>query len=367
MNSLHLVRRIVSSDLNELTTGYDLEHFKSMSSLMEQNIVIFQAKDKKNHKITFNNLTIYLVPNTFSLLTFPFKIKKSFDIIIGQNPFLGGFIAIMVGKFLRKPVIISIHGYEFTVGRIQNSLKKIVCLNATKIRANSKIVKKTICSWGINKDKITIIEDRVNCDHFNPNIDGLEIRKQLGIKKKMIISIGSLIEIKGFHTLLNAAKIVCKIEKDIIFVIIGEGPLKIKLIELAKKNGIEKNVIFTGFVPYKKTPQFFAASDIFVHPSNVESMGRVILEAEASGKPVIATNIGGIPEAVNEHSAILVPSKNPEILAKGILNLLKNETLSKKMGQEGRKLAVTEFEFWKQEEKLVSYYKKVLNEFRSLN
>ena len=367
MKVLHLVRRFVSHDLNELTTGYDLEHFKAMATLMEKNIVVFQAKDKKEHKIVLDNLTIYLVPNIFSLLFFPFKIRNEFDIIVAQNPFVAGFISIIIGKFLKKPVIISVHGYQFTVGKFQNSLKKFVCLQATKIRANSKIVKNTIITWGIDSKKIEVIEDRVDCNHFNPLVNGSKIKKQLDITNKMIVSIGSLIEIKGFDTLINAVKIVCEKEKDIKFIIIGEGVLRSTLIELAINNGVKENIIFTGFVPYKETPQYLAASDIFVHPSNVESMGRVILEAEATGKPIIASNIGGIPEAVNKNSAILVPPKNPKILALKILNLLEDDKLRNKMGMEGRKLVLEKFEFWKQEKKLVLFIDEILKQFKTKN
>ena len=364
MRALHIVRRFVSSDLRELGTGYDLEHFKAIGTLSDHNFAIFQSKDEQKYKIVFKELTIILVPRLWNLLTWPIKNRKSFDIIIAQNPFIAGFISIIIGKLVKKPVIVSIHGYKFEVGKIQNSLKKIVCSNATMIRANSEIVKQTVISWGIDAKKIQIIEDRVDCTHFHPDVNGSNIRKQLGITKKMIISIGSLIEIKGFDTLLNAAKIVCLVDKEIKFVIIGEGPLKTDLIELVKNNNIEKNVIFMGFIPYDKTPEYLAASDLFVHTSNVESMGRVILEAEASGKPIIATNIGGIPEAVNENSALLIPPKNPKLLAESILNLLKDEKKTRLMGNEGRKIVLEKFEFWKQEEKLISFYEQVLHKFR---
>ena len=178
----------------------------------------------------------------------------------------------------------------------------------------------------------------------------------------MIISIGSLIEIKGFDTLLEAVKLVKKSLDDIKFVIVGDGIQKEKLIEQIKKSDIEKNVILCGNIPYKDLPKYFAACDLFVHPSYVESMGRVILEAQASGKPVIATNIGGIPEAVSEQSAILIPSKKPKILAETILKLLGNKEMMTNMAKHGRELVLKKFEFWKQEQKLIELYDKIISE-----
>lgn len=357
---LHVARRFVSEDLSELNIGYDLEHFKAMSKLMLQNSVIFQSKDKQFHTININNLTVYLVPRLFDLFLFLIKIGKGYDLIVAQNPFVAGLISLLVGFFIKKPVVISVHGYEFTVGKIQSLMKKFVCSNATKIRANSRIVKDTIISWGIPAEKIEVIEDRVDCEHFNPKIDGSQIRQKLDVKNKMVISVGSLIEIKGFYTLLEAAKLVTRLINDIKFVIVGDGPLKQKLIQKSIEIGINNNVIFVGNVPYDVLPTYYAASDLFVHPSYVESMGRVILEAQASGKPVIASNIGGIPEAVTESSAILLPPRDPKGFAQAIIKLLNDEKLSSEFGDAGRKLMLEKFEFWKQEVKLVSFYSKII-------
>ena len=180
----------------------------------------------------------------------------------------------------------------------------------------------------------------------------------------MIISVGSLIQIKGFDTLLKSIPLVKKEIDGVKFIIAGEGSEREKLLELIKKLKISNDVILVGNINYHDLPKYYAASDLFVHPSNVESMGRVILEAQAAGKPVVATNIGGIPEAVSKDSAILVPSKNSKELANAIIKILKNEELSKNMSIKGRELVVESFEFWKQEEKLIKFYKHVVNGFK---
>ncbi len=362
IKALHVARRFISDELLELKTGYDLIHFESMSELMTENAVIFQSKEKHHKCIRRKNLTVFLVPSLISLFFSIIKNGKNFDLIIAQNPFVAGLLCVIAGKIIQKPVLISVHGYKFTVGKIQSLMKKFVCSNATKIRANSNIVKETIVSWGIKPEKIEIIEDRVDCNHFNVNINGNEIREKFEIKDYMVISIGSLIAIKGFDTLINSVKIVKKSLDNIKFVIIGDGEKEEELLKQIKKSGVEKNVILCGNVPYNDLPKYFAACDLFVHPSYVESMGRVILEAQASGKAVIATNIGGIPEAVSNESAILLPSKNPEILAETIVKLLKDKETRTKMGIIGRELMLNKFEFWKQEEKLIKFYDKIISD-----
>lgn len=357
---LHIARRFVSPDLSELNIGYDLEHFKAMSKLMLQNSVIFQSKDKQFHTVRIDNLVVYLVPTLFDIFSCSIKIRKEFDLIVAQNPFVAGLVSVLVGFLIKKPVIISVHGYEFTVGKIQSLMKGFVCSCAPRIRANSQIVKNTIVSWGINPKKIEVIEDRVDCDHFNPKIDGIQIRQKLNIKNKMVISVGSLIQIKGFDTLLEAARLIIKSIDGVRFVIVGDGPLKQQLVQQAKDLGINNDVIFVGNIPYDVLPNYYAASDLFVHTSHVESMGRVILEAQASGKPVIASKIGGIPEAVTEDSAILVPPKDSRKFADAMIKLLNNEKLSSDLGKAGRNFVVEKFEFWRQEERLVDFYEKTI-------
>lgn len=290
------------------------------------------------------------------------KQSKNHDIIIAQNPFIAGLISVVVGFFTKKPVIVGVFGEKFLVREIQQLMKGFVCSRATKIRANSNAVKNTIISWGVNPKKIEIIEDRVDCNHFSPKTDGNEIRTKLKIIEKMIISIGSLIEIKGFDTLIDAAKIVLEYDKNVQFIIIGEGPLREILIQKTIDLGIEKNVQFIGKIPTRDMPSYYAASDIVVHPSYTEAMGRVILEAQACGKPLIANRVGGIPEAVNDESAILIEPKDSKLLSKNIITLLKDNELGKEMGKNGRRLVKEKFEFTNQERKLMDFYEKtVLN------
>ena len=359
---LHVARRFVSQDLSELNTGYDFEHFKAMSKLMQKNSVIFQSKDSKYYEKKIDNLEIYLVPNLFKIFSFVIKLGKKHDLIVAQNPFVAGFVSVIAASIIKKPIIISVHGHEFTVSKKQSFLKKFTCSKATKIRAISKKVKDTIVSWGISPEKISIIEDRVDCDHFNPSIERTEIRKKLDIKNKMIISVGSLIGIKGFDTLLEAAKSVSESIADVKFVIVGTGPLKSKLIEKAKELDISENVSFVGHVPYSEMPKYYAASDLFVHPAYVEGMGRVILEAQASETPVIATKVGGIPEAVSDSSAILVEPHNPRALGDAILKLLKDKELADSLAKNGREFVMNNFEFWKQEKKLIDFYENTIND-----
>jgi len=137
---------------------------------------------------------------------------------------------------------------------------------------------------------------------------------------------------KDLPTFLRAIRIVLKKNDQIIFIIWGDGPKKNFLIEMAKELNIYNNVKFMGYEP--KIDQRLRSLDIFVLPSILENFSIALLEAMRAGLPIIATDVGGNPEAVehNKH-AILVPPRNPEALARGILKFAKDKDLRLKTGK----------------------------------
>jgi glycosyltransferase involved in cell wall biosynthesis len=123
----------------------------------------------------------------------------------------------------------------------------------------------------------------------------------------------------------------------------GDGPLRESLEDQAKAASIQSSVAFLG----QRTDAFRVLSefDIFVLPSSErEGLGISMLEAMSCGLPVIATNVGGIPEVVRDGvNGFLVPPKNPHMLAERILRLLRDKNRAKSMGEAGKKILETEF------------------------
>ena len=129
---------------------------------------------------------------------------------------------------------------------------------------------------------------------------------------------------------------------ELKLLVVGDGELKKDLISLSKNLNIEDDIIFTGY--RDDMPDIMMAIDIFVHPSLWEGFGMVFLEAMASGKPVVATNISAIPEiVVNEKTGILGPSKDSYSLAYGILKLIYDRDLAKMMGEAGKERVISYF------------------------
>jgi len=161
-------------------------------------------------------------------------------------------------------------------------------------------------------------------------------------KNTLIASIGTLNEQKGMQYLIQAMPKVLREFPDSELVIIGQGPYKTELEKLIKNMKLASKVKLTGFV--KDVYDELEKVDIYVQPSISESFGLAILQAMSMGLPVVATNTGGIPEVVtSDKTGILVESKDPESLADGLIDFLRDPKKAQKMGTLGAEDAKIKF------------------------
>lgn len=358
MRVLHIARRLVSPSLDELKMGYDLQHFKSLASMLEENHVLFQSKDGRRHTVKLGNLYFHLSPNLATSLIDALLLAPRCHLIVAQNPFIAGLIAIVAGRLSHRPVLVSIHGYVFTVSYAQWLLRRFVCLRARLIRVNSLAVWKLVSSWGVPEHKLRLVSDRVDLSMFNPEINGSEVRRRHGaVGLNLLLYIGSLLPIKGVDVLLKALPAIKEEVPNVKLLVVGEGPERSRLERLAEELGVHEDVAFVGRVSHSDVPKYIAACDLLIHPSFSESLGRVLLEAQAAGKPVVASRAGGMREAVREGVTGLLfkPGDHLE-LARSVLKLLKNPGLRAEMGMAGRRFVAKHFEFWRLERQLVKLY-----------
>jgi glycosyltransferase involved in cell wall biosynthesis len=183
----------------------------------------------------------------------------------------------------------------------------------------------------------------IDLSHFRPGINGEKIRSEfkVGRDTKLIGTIGHLAPLKGYEELTDAMVELVREGCDVKLAIVGEAiypnsqSYKQRLLSLVYSKGLKDRVIFAGF--REDIPELLASFDIFVLPSRSEGFGRVNLEAMAMRKPVISTNVGGIPEVVLDGvTGSLVAPGNPEDLARAIMKLLTDPELGESLGREGR-------------------------------
>ncbi|MFX1577988.1 MAG: glycosyltransferase family 4 protein, partial [Promethearchaeota archaeon] len=172
-----------------------------------------------------------------------------------------------------------------------------------------------------------------------------------------ILFAGYLYKLKGLEYLVKAIPIVAKNHKDVKLRIVGNGPDKSRLTKLAKTLKIEDKVIFEGLVSHTQMPKYYQGCDIFCFPTLGEPFGKAIIEAMACAKPVIASNIGGPAEIIqNEKTGLLVPPAKPKILATKITELLDDEKKTEQMGANARKTAIKRYSWEKIGEKYHQLY-----------
>ena len=189
-----------------------------------------------------------------------------------------------------------------------------------------------------------VIPNPVDFRRFRPDIDGSTVRARLGLRKedRVVLLVGRVVPHKGIEYLVEAAKHV----PEAMFVIVGDGPFLRDARALATEFGVEDRVLFQGKVPYRDLPAYYAACDVCVltSVSRLEAFGIVALEAMATAKPVVVTDIPGVREVVeNGVEGLLAEPVNPEELAAKMSLLLGDAKLRREMGRRGRKKVESQF------------------------
>ena len=200
--------------------------------------------------------------------------------------------------------------------------------------------------------KSQVIYNGVDVNLFNPKNDEGNIRKKYNLgEDRLILSVARLQQQKGFVYLLAAFSEVAKEEKDVTLLILGKGPLEAQLRKYASDLGLGKSVIFINEkITETDLTELYAACEFFALASVWEPFGMVFCEAMATGKPVIGTKVGGIPEILQEESGLLFEMKNAAQIKEAMLKLLRDESLRKRMGENARKRVVKNFT-WEQSAK----------------
>jgi glycosyltransferase involved in cell wall biosynthesis len=196
-------------------------------------------------------------------------------------------------------------------------------------------------------------QDKIHLVYHGVDLNNWTYRppSETGMPLQQLLSIGRLIEKKGFHYLLKAVQILTENGYHIQLCIIGEGKDKTKLKQYCHRHALVRSVFFTGWQNVEHIKLRFARSDIFVLPSIVASNGdrdgipNVILEAMASGVPVVSTLVSGIPEVISHrNNGLLVPEKDADRLAQAIKTLINDQYLQQKIIENARRTVEEKFD-----------------------
>jgi len=218
--------------------------------------------------------------------------------------------------------------------------------NCKKCVANCLAVKEEVLRREmVKEDKVDVIYNGLDLSPYQlPADDGI-LRNELGIKQDSSL-VGMVanfnFEIKGHQYFLEAAKNISGRFPQVVFLLVGDGPLRHKYQILANKLGLREKVYFLG--KRDDVATIVRSLDVSVLSSTSEGLSNVILESMAAGKPVVATSVGGSPEVVTDGTTgYLVPPADPMAMAKAVVNLLEDPGKAMAMGLAGRKIVEEKF------------------------
>lgn len=258
------------------------------------------------------------------------------------------------------PVIFTAHGWAFTDGRPAWSR---VMVYVEKLAA--KVTHRIICVSEHDRQlalrfdvapppKVVTIRNGVRPDSL---LISPSSALPSDCKGKVVAMVGRLVPQKDPMTLLRACQL---LKNDFRLLIVGNGELRGDLEYFVRENGLSGKVYFVG--EREDIPEVLATSDVFVLSSRWEGLSRAIIEAMMVGLPVVATNVGGTAELVeNGVTGFLVPAKNPQALAKALDQLLENEHMRKSMGSAGRQRALEEFSLQRMLVQTQRVYEEIVN------
>lgn len=256
------------------------------------------------------------------------------------------------------------HGHDLLLGLEEGpEYYRSLFAHADLILANSGFTRQRLLEQRASPERVRIQYVGIEPTRF-PFRPDLLVRTGKGYR---VLTVCRLCQQKRPDIALQAVKRLVKTidPEPITYHLVGEGPQRAQLEELAKTLGIDKQVVFEGALDQKGVLEQMQQADVFLLTSQDEWLGVVLLEAQAAGVPIVATNVGGIPEAVLPgRSAILVPVGDAEAAAAAMAELLQDPERRIRMGRDGRKYVEETFDIDKLNEKLEKIYLETVRNCR---
>jgi len=252
--------------------------------------------------------------------------EKRLRLIDAHFAYPDGYAATLLGRWLKLPVTITLRGTEVPLSRYpaHRRLMLTALRRASAVIAVADSLRQHVDALGFPIERVLVIGNGVDAEKFHP-VDRLQARRQLAINAdaRTIISVGGLVERKGYHRVIEILPALREQFPDLIYLIVGgasaEGDWREHLEQQVRDLGLEDAVRFLGTLPQEELLAPLSAADLFVLPTKNEGWANVFLEAMACGLPVVTTDVGGNREVVcNEDIGIVIPFGSRQELLKAV-------------------------------------------------
>ena len=297
--------------------------------------------------------------------------EHNYDLVHCHNG-VGGLVGYRWRGRFEKPYVVTLHGSIATsmkAGFIVRTLARLIeefsIKNADAATFDgSSLLEDFVRSTGMDPGKASYIPNAVDSEQFSPH-RAVKHHEGINPDPTNVVYVGRLVPGKGLFTLLEAFS-QARSEMDALsLLVVGEGPFLRRLEGYLKDRTLRSSVHFLGAVPHDDLPGIYATSSMVVLPSVSEGLSRVLLEAMAYEKPVIATgipaNLSLVEDGVN---GLIVPVGDAGVLAQTILRLAKDKSLQRKLGRAARKTVLLEYGVERRVERMLDAYEAAFESFR---
>ncbi|MFP4014688.1 MAG: glycosyltransferase family 4 protein [Chitinispirillaceae bacterium] len=315
-----------------------------------------EGAPSKIHKFRYKVLTLlYILSGTVHLLFF--HALRRYHILHVHWPFPHGIFSLVAKGLFGGKVVLNFHGACLLLARkygFVNSFLKLFIKKADQVITNSSFTASRVRAV-YPRDSVVI--------PYGTTFDPLQSSKRK-VGKPLVLSVGRLIERKGFSYLVDAAREVVKKIPDAQFAIVGGGPLLEPLRQQVRNLGLEKNFTVAGKVSQETLVDYYRRASLFVLPSiedakgDTEGLGVVLIEALSCRIPVVASNVGGIPDVVIDgETGLLFPQKDSTAAAEAILKVLKDDKLRMRLTNNGYQHVCANFSWESVVKRIADVYK----------
>jgi len=330
---------------DELASGADAYH------------VLARGKSIRPAVELAGRVHLHLLPRSsskaFPLLAYaavPLGRRYGCQAIVAQDPLLGGLAGVHAGRALGLPTLVECHTDAFfhmasgsTAERAGARCAFAALRGATRVRAGTRGLARKMREAGVRPERIVLVPYRVDLRQFDPRrVNRSEVAGRLGLGGKAVVTVGRFVEQKGYVGLIRAFGRVVERVPHAQLVIAGGGPLRGCYEAEVERLGLRDAVTLFDWVSREQQVGLLAVAEVYVQPSvpgHGEWMPRTILEAMAMRLPVVASEMAGIPDVVEDaRSGELVPPGNEDALAGALAGLLDDPARRRRLGDEGRRL-----------------------------
>ncbi|HEX7550691.1 MAG TPA: glycosyltransferase family 4 protein, partial [Candidatus Methylomirabilis sp.] len=279
--------------------------------------------------------------------------RERIDILHCGHVLTAGIVGLILKRLLRMPYAVYAYGadlLDYERYRTLARLQRRVLQEAEGVVTIGDYSVDLLRNLGVPADRIVKVLMGIDTARFRPDLSGQVVRDRhkLG-QRPVLLTVARLVARKGHDMVIQALPAIRKTVPGVAYVIVGSGPERMRLEQLAAELQLENVVFFAGFVPEADLPEYYAAADCVVLCSrqigtDVEGAGNVTLEASASGRPVIVGQSGGTREHVRHNeTGLLVDPTDPRAIADAAIALLQDRDMALRLGRQGRRMIEEEF------------------------